>query len=130
MESTIIVWTLAVMAVLGAGLTAWGMWLEHRAERRLMDIVAAALEAGHELPPGLLARLAGERAPGGSGPSPRRALLRTAALFLLLAVAFFIGSWAVHDNAREQALLLVASIAGLSGGALLIVHLFGRRAGL
>lgn len=130
MDSSIIVWTLAIMAVLGTGLTVWGMWLEHRAERRLMDIVAAALEGGHDLPAGLLARLAGEAPAGAPGPSPRRALLRTAALFLLLAVAFFIGSWAVHDNAREQALLLVASIAGLSGGALLIVHLFGRRAGL
>ncbi len=130
MEATIIVWTLGIMAVLGTSLTAWGMWLEHRAERRLMEIVAAALEAGHELPPELLARLAGETPKGEAGPYPRRALLRTAALFLLLALAFFIGSWAVGEAASERALLLVASIAGLTGGALLVVHLFGRRAGL
>jgi hypothetical protein len=128
METTIIIGALGALALLGAGLTGWGMWLEHRAERRLMDIVAAALEAGQAVPGELLGRLAGEHA--GNSATPRRALLRTASLFLGLALAFFLGSWAVGDNAREQALLLVAAIAGLSGLALLVVHFVGRRVGL
>lgn len=128
MELTIIIGALGALALLGAGLTGWGMWLEHRAERRLMDIVAAALEAGQAVPDALLGRLAGERT--GNGAPPGRALVRTAILFLGLALAFFLGSWAVGDNAREQALLLVAAISGLSGAALLVVHAIGRRVGL
>src|ERR1051325_5557074 len=117
MESTIIIAAISLLALLGAGLTAWGMWLEHRAEGRVMDIVAAAIEAKQPVPGELLARLAGERPRGNA--APRRALLRTATLLFGLAIAFFLGSWAIGDNAREQALLLLASISGLTGLVLL-----------
>jgi hypothetical protein len=120
---------IALAAFVGLALMGWGMWLEHRQERRVLDIVAAAIEAGREPPAELLARLAGPGGAEATGPR-RRALQRLTILFLVVAAACFVASWAATEAAREQALLLAAAILGLAGVGLALVLAFGRRLGL
>lgn len=119
---------LALAALIGAALTAWGMWLEHRQQTRILDIVARSLGEGREPPAELLARLVDQSSPD-SG-TQGRAVRRTASFFLAVAGGCFLASWLSADAAREQTLLLAAGISAITGVGLLLIQNFGHRIGL
>ena len=128
MDWTIIA-AVAIIALIGAAFAGWAMWLEHRQQLRLLEIVANSLESGRDPPPELLERLVDGRASPDRARSGR-AVRRTAALFLALSGACFLASWAVTDAAREQALLFVTVITALMGLGLVAIQNFGSRLGL
>lgn len=125
----VVIIALLLIAVIGAALTGWGMWLEHRQERRVLDIIAAAIEVGRDPPPALLDRLVGREQPADPGLS-KRALWRSAMFLILIAAACFVASWLVGNAVHERVLLLISSITGAAGIGLLIVQNLGHRAGL
>ena len=125
----IVITATALILLIGGALTAWGMWLEQRQQQRVLDIVASFLGEGRDPPEELLAQLVCQTPPKANG-AQSRALRRTAAFLLVAAGACFLASWTANDAAREQMLLLVTTILGLTSLGILIIQTFGHRLGL
>lgn len=129
MDQMIVLIGIATVAVAGAVLVSWGMWLDHNRHQKLLEIVAAMIAAGQAPPPELLSKLTGQNSEGSQSSQASRSLLRSINVFLAMAVAFLLAATGAGGKA-EEALLLVAAISGVTTLALLVVYTIGRRVGL
>lgn len=118
----------ALIALIGAALIGFGMWLEWKKEQRRLEILEKALEDGHLPPDVVIEHLIAAPAGGESVRVASTALRRTAFLFMALAVIFFLISVLAHDGG--PALLHIASAAALAGAALFLLYHVGRSRGL